>query len=599
MTLIHAFAHAFGCRSRLIAPWIVIAGLPAAGCSLALDFSDNVPCSTDADCPYTAGPGACIDGFCRPPGSTAADTGTTTFEPTGTDSAGTTPSDSTTQQADSTSTTDATTGPISCTRHSECAMDQRCSTAGTCMDLLSAECQIVRWPARGRDNVMFIGSIFATSEPFTNVVQPIENAVQLAIDDFNAETTLQGDRGVAWVGCDEASGPDAEVAAAQHLVNNVEVPVIIGPTFSEAVIDVAEQVAVSAGTMVISPTATAVNITNIDDNGLVWRTIADDVYQSNALVDRMVDLDAVSPVSNLLILAKDDVYGNGILTDILPDLQSELPDAEIYHAVYADPTSFASMEELLSNYGAVIAGAAVDPAGQPYYTHVIFIGTSEIQALLYAYLGTVWAPVSGTEPMPSFTVTHGAVTDMARFIEELGAAPGTEALAAAKPLLETKLQGISPIVLNPVNFMAFSIRYQIAFNDQQPLTGSALGYDAALAAIFAAATIPSEDEITGATLAAAMGRLADLGGTMVSFSGSDLSFISAARNALVVEGGSVDLQGVSGELQWNLTTGDVRANVWGWDVVDPTPDGSDPNVAFTRVYTLNPEPATDGVWSDL
>lgn len=594
MTSIHASALA---RRRAMHAAVLV-GLAGAGCSLALDFGDKVPCSSDSDCPYTAGAGACVDGFCRPPGSTAGDSETAGTTAAST-SIGATSVVATTEQADTSSTSDTTTANPACAKNSECAMDQRCGDAGTCVDLLSAECQIVHWPDQGRDDVMFLGSILATGAPFTNSILPIENAVQLAVDDFNAETTLQGDRRVAWVGCDEASGPDAALSAAHHLIEDVGVPAIVGPTFSEAVIAVAQQVAVPSGTMLISPTASAMSVANLDDDGLVWRTIAGDVYQSNALVDRMIDLDEVSPVSNLLILAKDDAYGNGILTDILPDLQAQLPEAEIYHHVYDDPTSFGSMDELLSNYGSVIAGAAVDPAGQPFYTHVIFIGTSEIQVLLYAYLGTVWAPVSMTEPMPLFTLTHGAVPDMQRFIQELGASPGTEPLAAAKPLLEAHLQGTSPIVLNPVNFMAFSIRYQIAFNDQKPLTGSALGYDAALAAIFAACTVPAEDPITGASMAAAMGRLVDPSGTMVAFSGSDLSFVSDARNALVVESGSVDLQGVSGELQWDLATGDIRAGVWGWDILDGTPDGSNPAAAFTRVYTLNPEPATDGTWSDL
>jgi hypothetical protein len=151
-------------------------------------------------------------------------------------------------------------------------------------------------------------------------------------------------------------------------------------------------------------------------------------------------------------------------------------------------------------------------------------------------------------------------------------------------------------VLNPANFAAFSLRYQIAFNDQQPLTSAALSYDAALSTLFAMSTVGPGDAVTGAAIAAAMPRLVDAGGTDIAFSGTDISFISDARNALVVDGGSVDLQGVSGELQWDVETGDVREGVWGWVICDDSGDGSEPNAIFNRVYTLDAEPATNGTW---
>ncbi|HET6582461.1 MAG TPA: hypothetical protein VFG69_03415, partial [Nannocystaceae bacterium] len=172
-------------------------------------------------------------------------------------------------------------------------------------------------------------------------------------------------------------------------------------------------------------------------------------------------------------------------------------------------------------------------------------------------------------------------------------------LEPIKPLIEANLQGTSPVVLNPANFNAFQLRYRIAFNDEEPLTSAALGYDATLAILFGMCTVPADEEVTGTGIANAMARLTDPDGDFISFSGSDTSFIKNARNALVVEGGSVDLQGVSGELEWNLETGDVRAGVWGWDVCDTTANGSMPNPLFTRIYDLDPDPATDGEWSVL
>lgn len=467
-------------------------------------------------------------------------------------------------------------------------MDQRCAPTGACVDLLTAECGEVVWPG-DRDNVVFIGSILPTGQPYTAVVQPHENAVRLAVEDFNTQTTLQGDRQIAWVRCDDTAGLYAAMTAGEHLVENAGVAAIIGPFSNEAAVAVGQNIAVPGGVFLMTPSASAMSVLDFEDDALVWRTIPGDVYQSSALIDRFRDLDMAGGVDNLLILSRDDEYGNGILQAILPDLEASLP--AVTQASYPHPADFPTLEELLAAYGAVLANIA----GDAPFSHVLLIGESEVQILFYSYLGIPELWDGMPQNMPLFTVTHGAVPEMERLINEIGRGTGTEALEPAKPLLEANLEGTSPVVLNPVNFNAFSIRYRVRFEQEDPTTSAALSYDATLATLFAMCTIATDSEIDGAAIAAAMPSLRG-GDTFVSFSGSDLSFISDARNALVVDGGSVDLQGISGELEWDLETGDVRADVWGWEIVDATPDGSDPTAIPPRIYCLDPKPATVGAW---
>jgi branched-chain amino acid transport system substrate-binding protein len=573
------------------------ASLSGLACSLALDLDEKIPCSDDSECMYAAGPGTCdSDGFCRPPGSASDDTAGTESSDDDDDDSGTLTETSQGTEADSTADATDTTGePVACSLNSDCADDQRCAPNGTCVSLLSPECQTYQWPPGGeRDNVVFLGSIMPTSEPFTNLVQPLENAVQLAIEDFNEETALQGDRRIAWVACDDSAGTAASVAAAEHLVQTVRVPAIVGPIFSESVLAVAENVTVSEGVFVMTPTATAMSISALDDMDLVWRTIPGDVYQANGLVDRMIALDedgSGGNITDLLILAKEDAYGDELLMDVLPDLEAGLPDANIVWDTYANPTTFETQDELINEYSSVVAGIA---SSGPY-SHVILIGTSEMQFFLYNYF-VAFSPAEN--PVPLFTITHGAVPEMERFINEIMEGTPQKGLVPLKPVIEANLQGTSPVVLNPVNFNAFSLRYRIRFNDEEPLTSAALSYDATLSTLFAATTIAADDEITGTAMAAAMPRLTDSEGVFVSFSGEDTSFIQTARNALVVADGSVELQGVSGELEWNLEDGDVRAGVWGWVVCDPTPTGSMPSAVPAREYMLDAEPAATGTWFD-
>lgn len=612
--------------------WFALSVLALGGCSLTLGLDEQQPCSSDDDCAYSNGLGTCEDSFCVPPsgsGSMSSSSGgetTNTTPPTATTEPTTTgPSTDTTETTDPSETdpttdtdtdTDSDTESVMCTVNTDCSTDERCGPDSTCLSLLSAECQSVEYPDDDdfdRDNVVYIGSILPSGGAFEDLVQPLVNAIQLAVEDFNDNTTLQGDRQIAWVSCDSTAGVDAAVSAATHLSDNVGVPAIIGPAFSESVLAVATDVTVDRGVFIVTPTATATSITDLNDSDLVWRTIAPDTYQANGVIDRMAERRA-EPVETrmerLLILAKDDAYGTGLLAGVQTEIEALLPSGRVHIATYENPATFGSQEELLASYGATIGGAfGALPAGpfvnrEDHYTDILFMGTSETQALLYGYFSG-WATLQVAPPDPSpalprFIFTHGSVPELERMVNELGPTPGTEGLVPLKPIINGNIEGVSPIIFDEFNFTAFNIRYRIRFNNEDALSSAALSYDATLATLFAMSAVPGDQEITGADIAAAYTNLMDPDGTEVSFSGSTFTFITEARNAMAVNGGSVDLQGVSGELTWD-DAGDIRTGLVGWILTDndKAPEIVDPRLTATRTYVLDPAPSTEGTWVDL
>ena len=162
-------------------------------------------------------------------------------------------------------------------------------------------------------------------------------------------------------------------------------------------------------------------------------------------------------------------------------------------------------------------------------------------------------------------------------------------------------EGVAPIIFDPTNFNNFNLRYKIRFNDQDPLTASSLSYDAAMVLMLAMAGVPDGDPLSGANISAAIAKLVDKKGIPVSFGevdGVTLLFIKKARNNLVA-GKTVDLRGVSGELDFDLVPGEVRTDLFGWGI---DPDANMPNKGVIdpkRLYKLNMTPAVDGVWSPL
>src|SRR5690606_18998454 len=122
-----------------------------------------------------------------------------------------------------------------------------------------------------------------------------------------------------------------------------------------------------------------------------------------------------------------------------------------------------------------------------------------------------------------------------------------------------------------------------------------LAYDATMTVLLALSALPAGDG-SGAELAEAIGRLADPSGTPISF-GQGASFIGAVQQALSA-GDSVDLRGVSGELDYVLDTGDLRRELTGWDV-EPISGTTAPRLRARRRYALDPAPAVTGTWMDL
>ncbi len=572
-------------------------------CSLAVDFAE---CRNDADCGTLSGAQwSCVGGRCVEPTTTGEPA--TTQEPSTTGVLPTT-GESSTSSADTTSTTDDltattgepgttadltdttdTTGSMPCALHSECeAMlgDGHLCVEGACISALSDECQKFVWPGQGsHDKVVLLGSIVPTSPPYDTITVPLQNGVQLAIEDYNRSTDLPGGVRIAWLACNDAGNATKAIAAARHLTEVLKAPAIVGPIFSEQVIAVAQEVTIPAGAFLITPAATSKAITTLDDNGLVWRPISSDVYQANALADRVLDLKA----TRVALLGKADAYGKGIISDVTKRLSKELGN-NFKTFEYPDPVS--APPDVIANEYAAILGAAWGPKNAHPGTF-LFAGTSEVASFVPGIMN-LWNSEGAIDPPPRIIVTHGVVPSM----ESIASAGAT---ADDKMTLIANLEGVAPDVLDPENFESFNTRYKLRFNDTEAITFSSLGYDAALVTIFAMATVPQDTAITGAGIATGVARLVDTKAAKVSFGdvdGTDLLFIKQAHNALV-SGGSVDLKGVSGELQFDLKTGEVRTNVIGWGLLPKMNMPTVPVLAPKQVYVLGPVPSEVGTWMDL
>ena len=128
-----------------------------------------------------------------------------------------------------------------------------------------------------------VGSAAGVTGPIAELAAAIVVGRQVAADHINSNGgLLNGDMLKLIVG-DSACDPKAAVDAGNKLVNVEQVVAIVGPSCSGATNGMVSSVTIPAGVVVLSDSATAPSISELDDNDLVFRAAASDAYQGAAI----------------------------------------------------------------------------------------------------------------------------------------------------------------------------------------------------------------------------------------------------------------------------------------------------------------------------
>lgn len=133
-----------------------------------------------------------------------------------------------------------------------------------------------------------IGALFEVTGPIANFIPPLLDSVKLAVDQVNDGGGILGGK-LTYVVADTQGSPQGAIDAATKLVNVEGVAAIVGALTSGGTITAAQSVAIPAGILMISPTATAPSITDLADNDFVFRLVPSDAYQGLVLAKLLMD----------------------------------------------------------------------------------------------------------------------------------------------------------------------------------------------------------------------------------------------------------------------------------------------------------------------
>jgi ABC-type branched-subunit amino acid transport system substrate-binding protein len=445
-------------------------------------------------------------------------------------------------------------GPRRCDDHSQCSgssLGPEACVRSDCVPVFSSECKSIVGQL-SQPRAILYGAILSLTGINSALGRPPRNAVELAVGDFErlsggvpSPPGGTGSRPIVFLECDDGSDVEAAVRAAKHLLD-LQVPAIIGPSTSGGTVQVATRVTIPGRTLLIAPSSSSVAITDLQDDGLVWRTSSSDRNQVATIarflpyieadVRRELALPSSEPV-RMAILHKGDVYGVTFANALT--LMMSLNGIAATDALNKEHL-------LVRNYG-----DPNDPANPPNYDgpigeatefrpHIIAVpGTAESLSVILKRTEERW-----TEPRFRPRWLFGSVSTYG----DVGGAIGTN------DGLRARVMGVVSGTTS-ANYRVFEAYYQSSIHDgtKPQSVGAAHAYDATYLIAYATAAARARP-VSGQNLAE--GLLALLPGPGVPKLPVEPSAINRVF-ATLERTGRVDLEGTSGPLDFDPVTGDT------------------------------------------
>ncbi len=152
-----------------------------------------------------------------------------------------------------------------------------------------------------------IGFLGGFTGPIESLTPPIQMGAEIAAGNANDAGGVNGAM-IEIVPGDTTCVDATEAAnAADRLVNSEGVSAIVGALCSGSTISAANNAAIPAGVVMISPASTSPAVSGLDDNDLIFRTTPSDSYQGEMLAKLLLS----KGIDNIAITYINNDYGKG------------------------------------------------------------------------------------------------------------------------------------------------------------------------------------------------------------------------------------------------------------------------------------------------
>ncbi|MCC6623476.1 MAG: ABC transporter substrate-binding protein [Deltaproteobacteria bacterium] len=421
-------------------------------------------------------------------------------------------------------------------------------------------------------SVIMLGTLLPRSGALGAFGDGMDNGVRLAVDEINQSGGVLGKK-LGVLSCDDGTDVTQAEAAARHLVDVARVDAIIGSGASSVTIETFNRVAKADRVLMISPSATSPAISNLPDEGLLWRTVPSDAIQGRAIAEYILHkgYDVVAVVN------RNDAYGNGLAAAI----QTRLCTSGGFSC---------TTDTFLSRLYSAEDGSAQQLDDQTQA--VTFLADNAPDAVVL--IGYVPDGIS----LLNFARDKGfsfILTDGMRDTDLLGTDPAQVGVQDQKILCS--LVGTNPASPSGGLFDQFALKYDRNFQ-QAPGTFVANAYDAAYLVAFgyAAAKGAGISDPDGRALAEGLTRVSHKGATAVTIGlegfGTGVGTLSGSATS------TIDVVGISGPLDFDAALGEAPSGIEMWRLDLGRQEISNLGVVYDGqdLYTfggIGPRPAED------
>ncbi len=366
-----------------------------------------------------------------------------------------------------------------------------------------------------REGHLVIGNLVDTSGPLADYGEAYQKAAELAARHI-AES---GGAPVTIVNGDTGTDPAKGVAAAKVLIESENVAAIVGARSGDVTVAVAESVTVPGQILLISPSATSMALTDLEDGDFVFRTVVSDTGQGTVLATLAIGEDHETAG----IMHINDAYGQGL----------------------AD--QFAEVFEIL---GGKVTGRAAHGDGQESYASELSQATADDPDVLVALSYPEQAGVYLSELDQRGYTGKILLADVAKS-SDLVDTVGGDALEGAL--------GTSHGVRENKSLKALNTAYWEAFSEVPAAPFLAQTYDTVVLIALAAAKAGTLTD--SKAIRDALREVATAPGTQVN--GGPDGIKEALK--LISDGKDVDFEGASGSMEFN-ESGDVNGTIEIWKI---------------------------------
>jgi ABC-type branched-subunit amino acid transport system substrate-binding protein len=158
-----------------------------------------------------------------------------------------------------------------------------------------------------------LGALMPLTGDLASFGQPMAATIDLAMGEIRSALQECGYNGITANLLsveDEQGEAQAAVEAATKLVQSDDADVLIGTLSSTTTIPVAQSVAIPNSVVHVVPLPSAPQITDLDDDDLVWRVGPSDALQAEVLVETVADVLGADATVN--VGARNDAFGTAL-----------------------------------------------------------------------------------------------------------------------------------------------------------------------------------------------------------------------------------------------------------------------------------------------